>query len=118
MMSRTVLLVNDNAVSRRNLAQFLADEGYVVEQAEDAEQALKLLSSREFDVVIAGYVVRGQCVGVDIFRACPASGKIMYTSYPAENVQPVAESIGALLVRKPAPFEELLHAVRTVQPAA
>jgi hypothetical protein len=38
----------------------------------------------------------------------------MYTSYPAENVQPFAEAAEALLVGKPAPFQDLLHAIETV----
>jgi DNA-binding NtrC family response regulator len=111
-MSRTVLLVNDNPVSRRNLAQLLSDEGFRVEQAEDTESAMRLVTTRQFDVVVSGYVVHGQFTGIDILRACPKSGKVLYTAFPPERTQPLAKSLGALLVSKPAPFENLLKAIQ------
>jgi DNA-binding NtrC family response regulator len=46
-----LLLVEDEAISRFQLAQFLTEEGYTVIPVPSGEEALKLFHTETFDVV-------------------------------------------------------------------
>ena len=46
-MADTILLVEDDRTSRRNLAAFLRMTGYEVHEVQDGEIALSLLTSTE-----------------------------------------------------------------------
>lgn len=56
----SVLVVDDEAIIRDNLALFLEDENYRVMTAASAEQALKVLDSRSADVAIVDIRLSGQ----------------------------------------------------------
>lgn len=51
-MSERILVVDDEAVFRRNLVRFLSRAGHKVEAACDGQAALELLASERFDVVL------------------------------------------------------------------
>ena len=48
-----ILVVEDDGQVRRVMEETFEDAGYVVEAAEDIETGLKLIESREFDIVVA-----------------------------------------------------------------
>lgn len=48
----TVLVLDDEPLIRMNLAAFLADEGYQVQEAGSAEEALELVAGGAFDLVL------------------------------------------------------------------
>ena len=49
MTTGKILIVEDDAITRRNLSVLLEDEGYDVDQAGDGVQALEILAGRPFD---------------------------------------------------------------------
>lgn len=51
-MSHRILILEDDAAIRENLAAYLEDEGFVVEQAESGEQGLELLNTTSPDLAI------------------------------------------------------------------
>ncbi len=48
----TILVVDDDSMNRILLSTSLKEEGYVVETAEDGQQALEILHNKSFDVVL------------------------------------------------------------------
>lgn len=46
-----LLVVENEAISRLNLTQFLSDEGYTVIPVGSGEEALKILETESFDAV-------------------------------------------------------------------
>ncbi len=49
---RRVLIVDDEEMYRWNISDFIEDEGFSVEVAESGENALEMILSQPFDVVI------------------------------------------------------------------
>ena len=52
-----ILVVDDEESIRTVLASLLGREGHSVAQAEDAEEAIRLLHKEEFDVVVADVIM-------------------------------------------------------------
>ena len=61
-----VLLVDDNLAVRKIARLFLINAGFAVEVADDADNALKILSSQSFDVLITDMIMPGTMTGVDL----------------------------------------------------
>lgn len=53
----TILVVDDNALNRDLLSRQLARRGYIVETAEDGQEALEKLAAHEFDVVLLDVIM-------------------------------------------------------------
>lgn len=51
-MSAKILVVDDDEMARHFLSHILAQQGFLLETAEDGEQALELLKEKEFDIVL------------------------------------------------------------------
>jgi len=49
---KPILLVEDEAVMRESVRDWLTDVGYQVETAEDGEQALKTIGEQDFGLLI------------------------------------------------------------------
>ena len=64
-----ILLVEDDAASRRNVALFLRLAEDEVYEAEDGETALSLLSRIEFDLVLSDLNLPGGIDGIGILHA-------------------------------------------------
>ena len=61
-----VLLVDDNLAVRKIARLFLINAGFAVEVADDADNALKILSSQSFDVLITDMIMPGTMTGLDL----------------------------------------------------
>jgi len=113
-----VLLVEDEAISRFQLTQFLTDEGYTVIPVASGEEALKLLRTETFDAVISDFKLPGTVTGTDVLkvfgRVSPGKAKILITAYPAHEVK--AEEVGALYVSKPLQLDALLVKLKSILP--
>ena len=59
-MNPHLLIVDDDERIRSLLQKFLIQSDYLVSTAEDAEQARKLLSTIEFDLIILDVMMPGQ----------------------------------------------------------
>jgi len=56
-MPKTVLVVDNEFSSRRNVAFLLREQGYAVEEADDGLTALDLLDKKTFDLMICDVVM-------------------------------------------------------------
>ncbi|HEX6439799.1 MAG TPA: response regulator [Candidatus Binatia bacterium] len=56
-MPKTVLVVDNEFGSRRNVAFLLREQGYAVEEADDGLTALDLLDKKTFDLMICDVVM-------------------------------------------------------------
>jgi DNA-binding NtrC family response regulator len=112
-----LLLVDDEAPLRTVVAERLADEGFLVTQAESGERAIQLLSDFAFDVVISDLRlpgVDGQRVIESALERYPGIIAIVVTGYGTVKDAVDAIKRGAAdFVAKPFQFDELLHALRT-----
>jgi DNA-binding response OmpR family regulator len=111
-----ILLVEDDAASRRSVALFLRLAEYEVYEAEDGEAALSLLSRIEFDVVISDLNLPGGISGIDILHALKTIprkiGAVLVTGRGSEEIKDTANSLGAAYIEKPLHLGEL---ERTIQ---
>ena len=67
-MACNLLLVEDDALSRRNLTIYLQQSAHNVFQADTGEAALELMSRVNFDVVISDLRLPGRINGIDVLR--------------------------------------------------
>lgn len=114
----TLLLVEDQVVFRENLAEALEDHGYVVVQANDGPEALRLLEDRTPDLLLLDVALPGMS-GVDLlrslrsrqpFRQLPA---FFLTAYPRPDVLEEAGRLGVgdFLVKSDISLRDLLERI-------
>jgi CheY-like chemotaxis protein len=111
-----LLLVENEAISRAALTQFLVNEGYSVVPLASGEEALKILETENFDVVITDYRNGDAVTGVDVLRRfdelTPGRGKILMSAYAPHEIGLLAD---AAFVPKPVDLEDLLATVKNLQ---
>jgi two-component system response regulator HydG len=114
----TVLVVEDEPLSRFALSGSLRDAGYFVEEAASGEAALELLKTKTFDAVIADFKLKGRVNGLEVLtafeRVTPGRAKILMTAYLPKEIG--AESVGAVHVSKPVDLEDLLKKLKSILP--
>jgi two-component system response regulator AtoC len=111
-----ILVIDDQKGMRRSLAILLQKEGYSVEEAENGEQAITHLGSRQFDIVITDLKM-SPGTGLDvlyyILERHPQTGVIIMTGYGSVDSAVLAMKLGAYdYIVKPFKNEEILHRVR------
>jgi DNA-binding response OmpR family regulator len=111
-----ILLVEDDAASRRNVALFLRLAEYEVYEAEDGEAALSLLSRIEADLVISDLNLPGGLDGIDVLHALKTIPRkidaVLVTGRGSAEIKATANSLGAAYMEKPLKLAEL---ERTIQ---
>ena len=115
-----ILLADDHAVVRKGLRQIVEEDNdmQVTGEAQNGEEALSLVRSTTFDVVILDISMPGRG-GLDVLRdlkAEPRAPKVIVLSmYPEEQyaIRSLRDGASAYLTKN-CPPEELLLAVRTV----
>jgi two-component system, NtrC family, response regulator HydG len=115
--SSRILVVDDEESLRLTFKMFLSREGYgPVEVAATYDEALELINSQEFDLIISDIVLEGNS-GIDILRRVREGGHlcpmVMVTGYP--NIESAAEAVrlGAFdYIAKPVKKEGLLRVAR------
>jgi CheY-like chemotaxis protein len=115
-----ILLVEDNPKLRKVAARQLAELGYQVLEAENAEAALRIVSAGDpFDMLFTDVVMPGPVDGVELARLveqrCPKPGILLTSGFPAGRPagQPALPR-GYRLLGKPYNLDELAHAIRDV----
>jgi len=58
-MSKSMLIVEDEETLRESIKRIFVKEGFVAEGAESAEQALSLLETGAYDVIISDIILPG-----------------------------------------------------------
>jgi len=111
----TILLVEDEPVSRRNLGVFLRFAGYKVLEADSAEAAFTLLSDNTFDIVISDYALSGKATGTDVLRRfesmAPGRPKFLVSG---NDLKHAASVIGAVHIYKPIALEDLIVVIQSL----
>lgn len=113
---KRLLVVEDEAVSRLALVEFLRASGYSVEETASGEEALNMLQNQTFDAAIVDFKLRGKVNALDVFSAfekrTPGRAKILMTAYRPEQVN--AESLGAHYISKPVNLDDLVQALERI----
>jgi CheY-like chemotaxis protein len=113
-----VLVVEDNPEVRELTLQRVEGLGYVVHEAENGPDAVRLIDSGEpVDVILSDIVMAGGMSGYDLARwakdNAPHIKVILTTGYAAEEASnDPAELIDAPILRKPYPRADLAKALR------
>ena len=82
---KPILIVEDEAIMRESLRDWLTDSGYQVETAEEGEEALKTIAEQDFGVAILDLRLPGKD-GLEVLREArakrPQLKGIIITAYP------------------------------------
>ena len=117
-MSLNVLLVEDDALSRRNLTIYLQQSAYKVFETDTGEAALDLMSRVNFDAVISDFRLAGRINGMDVLRhhaqMLPGRRIILLTAFGSDDLRAEAEALGALYREKPVAIDDLLASVEAI----
>ena len=94
-----ILVVEDEAIMRESLQDWLANSGYQVETAQEEAEALKIIGKRDFSLLILDLRLPGGD-GIDLLRQIRASQPhlkgIIITAYPSVQTAVEAMKEGAL----------------------
>lgn len=112
-MKPRILVVDDEESIRFTFADFLREEGYDVDTAENYASAMAKIGEGDYDVIFAD-IILGDKTGIDILQKAkeknPGCPVVMMTGYP--NLETVSDALrlGAFdYVTKPVSQEALLH---------
>ncbi|HXX59570.1 MAG TPA: 4Fe-4S dicluster domain-containing protein [Dehalococcoidales bacterium] len=116
MKGKSVLIVDDEAIVRDSIRDWLVNAGYEVATAESAEEALQQVAKKDFSVMVLDIRLPGQ-TGLSVLRQVKAERpwikSIIITAYPSEETTAEASRLGAIdyLVKPLAPddLEKLIH---------
>ncbi len=101
-----ILIVEDEAIVRESIRDWLMDEGYEVQGVETGEEALALIAKEDFDVVVLDLRLQG-IDGLQVFEQAkklkPQTKGVMITAYPSVETRDKARRLG-LLDYLPKPF--------------
>ena len=114
MMAR-ILVVDDEKSIRITLREFLRAEQYQVETAESAEDAMKILSRKNFDIVLTD-VIMPRVTGIELLKSikeiAPEVEVLIMTGEPTVETASDAVREGALdYLSKPIRKAQLLKTV-------
>lgn len=118
MTSPSILIVDDSAVIRMTIGEYLKIAGYCMDTAENAEQALSILQSKKIDVVITDIKMNGGMDGLEmtgLIKESYESDVIVITGHSKDYSYEEAIDRGADdIVFKPFNPEELLLRLKRV----
>lgn len=116
MLSRRILVVDDDPDLRSVLQERLTHCGYTVETAENGHDALTNLDQADFDGMLLDYMmpgITGMAVLQHIQQHCPLLPVVMMTGETSSQVAAQARAAGArACLLKPFDQEQLEQVVR------
>ncbi|MFC2105479.1 4Fe-4S dicluster domain-containing protein [Candidatus Bipolaricaulota bacterium] len=99
MREHSVLVVDDEPIVRESIRDWLTEAGYQVATAETGEQALQLVASRDFSVLVVDLRLPGK-TGIKVLEAVKAERPwirtIVITAYPSTETVQEARQLGAV----------------------
>jgi DNA-binding NtrC family response regulator len=112
----SILIVDDEASVRDSLYCWFIEDGYTVECAEDAKQALSILESKKFDIILADIKMPGMD-GLEMHRRIKILNKdsivIIMTAFASVDTAVRALKDGAYdYITKPFDPDDLSHLIR------
>jgi len=111
-----ILLIEDEAVVRESVRDWLVDDGYAVECAETGEEALQRIKKEDFSILVLDLRLPG-ADGLMVFERAknlkPGIKGIMITAYPSIETRDKARRLGLLdYLPKPFKVEELEKTIK------
>jgi CheY-like chemotaxis protein len=92
-----VLLVEDEAIVRESLKDWLTEDGYDVECVENGEEALARIKQEEYGVIVLDLRLPG-IDGLQVFEQAkelkPATKGVIITAYPSKETLEEARKLG------------------------
>jgi len=112
----SILIVDDELSVRDSLYNWFIEDGYIVDCAEDAKQALNALEIRDFDIILADIKMPGMD-GLEMHRRIKSLNKeaivIIMTAFASVETAVQALKEGAYdYVTKPFDPDDLSHLIR------
>ncbi|MDD5189865.1 MAG: 4Fe-4S dicluster domain-containing protein [Dehalococcoidales bacterium] len=116
MKTNSVLIVDDEAIVRESIRDWLKDSGYDVATAESAEEALKMVAKKDYHVLVLDVRLPGKS-GLTALKEIkaihPDVKAVIITAYPSEETTAEARRLGALdCMIKPVNPEDLEKLIR------
>jgi two-component system response regulator ResD len=113
----SILVVDDEERIRRLLRMYLEKEGYVIEEAEDGESALRLATDRDYDLILLDVMLPG-IDGIEVcsrLRQVKSTPVIMLTAKGEETNRVSGFEVGADdYVVKPFSPREVIYRVKAI----
>jgi len=108
---RKILLVEDETVLRESVRDWLIEDGYDIEVAEDGEEALEKIKKEKYGVIVLDLKLPG-IDGLQLFEQAkelrPETKGVIITAYPSKETQQKAQRLGLLdYLAKPFKVEDL-----------
>ncbi len=116
MHSKPILVVDDEAIVRESIRDWLTDAGYQVATAESGEEALEMVEKQDFSLIVVDLRLPGMH-GIDVLKEVktkrPEIKSIVITAYPTDLSAAEAKKLGAIdyLVKPIAP-DDLERVIR------
>jgi DNA-binding response OmpR family regulator len=115
---KPVLIVEDEAIMRESLRDWLEDGGYEVETAEQGEEALDKIAKKEFGVAVLDLRLPGEN-GLEVLKRAteqdPKLKGIIITAYPSIETAVTAMKMGAVnYIVKPFTPDALEKAIQEI----
>ena len=111
----SILVIEDDRLTRLSLAMFLRIRGHAVYEASDGEKALTLLSSMAFDFVISDLHLPGKLNGIDILNLAKSFAHkvqaIMISGDCSQIAKDKADALGAVYIEKPIVLKEIARII-------
>ncbi|MBT5989594.1 MAG: sigma-54-dependent Fis family transcriptional regulator [Bacteroidetes bacterium] len=112
----SILIVDDEESVRDSLFNWFIEDGYQVDRAENAKQALSILESKDFDIILADIKMPGMD-GLEMHRRIKAFNKnsivIIMTAFASVSTAVQALKDGAYdYITKPFDPDDLSHLIR------
>ena len=110
MVSKPILIVDDEPIVRESIRDWLKDAGYQVATAESGEEALKMMETQDFSILVLDVRLPGK-TGIQILKEVkalkPQIKSIVITAYPSAELAVEAMKLGAVdyLIKPIAPDE-------------
>jgi heterodisulfide reductase subunit A len=96
---KPILIVDDEAIVRDSIGDWLRNAGYQVETAETGEIALEMVEKREYSILILDVRLPGKS-GIQVLKEVKASKpqikSIIITAFPSQGVADEAMRLGAV----------------------
>lgn len=111
----SILVIEDDRLSRLALTMFLRRRGHAVHDAIDGETAVTLLSSMPFDFVISDLHLPGKLNGIDVLNLAKSSPPIvdalLITGDGSEKAKEKAYALGVVYMEKPIELKEVARII-------
>ncbi len=109
MVFQRILVVDDEEDIRESLVEYLSSLGYHVESAKDGEEALELLLTRDYDLVLLDMFLP-RMTGLEVLTRLKERGRVpkftvMMTGYAGEDIESIEtlnrEGVIRRILKKP-----------------